>query len=163
MEPVFDPSKLKNKKSKSKKSIPTPSADDQYIQLLDKAFEGIDDNQKVVRLKLPFPIVGKIGGKRTHVENFVIICQCLGRDPSHVRLFFNAELCTDSSLDAKGGIVIKGIFQPVKIKKILSNYIAEYITCRVCGAQDTELKKIERVNYVICKCGARRSVVNLKP
>lgn len=165
MEPVFDPSRIKKKKKVGRVEgrVEDRVEDSTYRKFLDRAFVNIDEDCQVVKIKCPPPIVGKIGGKRTHIENFALICQTLGRETTHVQYYFNAELCTVSSLDAKGGIVIKGFFQPVKVKKIIKNYIQEYITCRVCGAQDTKLTKIERVNYVVCNCGCRKAVPGLKP
>eukprot|EP00009_Paramoeba_aestuarina_P001009 CAMPEP_0201513240 /NCGR_PEP_ID=MMETSP0161_2-20130828/5336_1 /ASSEMBLY_ACC=CAM_ASM_000251 /TAXON_ID=180227 /ORGANISM="Neoparamoeba aestuarina, Strain SoJaBio B1-5/56/2" /LENGTH=275 /DNA_ID=CAMNT_0047909375 /DNA_START=56 /DNA_END=883 /DNA_ORIENTATION=+ len=116
-----------------------------------------------LRIKIPPPVVGKDGTRKTVWTNFADICKKMGRKPEHVVQYALAEMGTTGSLDAEMQFVIKGRFQQKQIQSVLRHYVAEYVVCKTCRSPDTILKKENRMYFLECRaCGSTRSVAAIK-
>ena len=70
---------------------------------------------------------------------------------------------TTGSIDGNGRFVIRGRFQPKHIENVLRRYISEYVKCHTCKTPETDLKRENRLLFMICrKCGSKRSVTAIK-
>ncbi|XP_065879410.1 eukaryotic translation initiation factor 2 subunit beta-like [Euphorbia lathyris] len=109
------------------------------------------------------PLVLREGTNKTFFVNFMDLCKKMHRQPDHVMAFLLAELGTSGSLDGQQRLVVKGIFAPKKIERILRGYINEYVSCLGCKSPDTILSKENRLFFLRCeKCGSGRSVAPIK-
>jgi translation initiation factor 2 subunit 2 len=136
-----------------------------YEELISRIFGFINSSRPEEKAvyKMKPPVVYREGTKRTVWVNFPEICQIMGRLPEHVLAFVLAEVGSTGSIDGNGRLVIKGKFQPKHIENILRRYIAEYVKCQTCKSPETNLKKENRLLFLICeKCGSTRSVTVIK-
>lgn len=140
-----------------------------YTEMLERVFSIIQDKnpnaaeKKVIRL--PPPLVPRVGSKKVMWSNFPETCSILHRSQEHVKDFFMAELATNGSLDGDKRLVIKGRYMPKQIESLLKRYILEYVTCSMCRSSDTTLTRdpVSRLYFVSCSsCNARRSVAPIK-
>lgn len=115
------------------------------------------------RIKIPPPVVGKDGTRKTVWTNFADICKKMRRKPDHLMQYALAEMGTTGNLDGENQFVIKGRFQPKQIQSVLRHYVAEYVVCKTCRSPDTNLKKENRMHFLECRaCGSTRSVAAIK-
>ena len=115
------------------------------------------------RIKIPPPLVGKEGTRRTVWTNFADICDVMGRKYDHVMQYALAEMGTSGSLDAEKQFIIKGRFQQKQIQAVLRHYVAEYVVCRTCKSADTLMRRENRMHFLDCRaCGSTRSVTTIK-
>lgn len=180
--PKFDKKKKKKKKRKEVVAEPVDDPDDDladhdaiddgddnngeytYSYLLSRAFDMIHDNNPELagvrrsRVSVTVPIVAR-RTRKTLWTNFQQSCKNFNRHPNHVRDFFLAELGTTGNLDGDGALVINGRFNAKHLESLQMKYINHYILCRNCKATNTELKKENRMYFVVCRtCGSTRSV-----
>jgi len=136
-----------------------------YEFLASRIFDLINASGEGERVKYSIkpPQVIKDGTKKIIWTNSQEICETMNRQPDHVLSFFMAELGTTISLDGSGRFVIKGKFQPKHIENILKRYIHEYVKCHGCKTPHTQLKRENRLVFMLCeKCGSSRTVVPIK-
>ena len=115
-------------------------------------------NNKSNKLQLDKPIVG-YANRKTTFQNFSTICQNLKRDVLDVKKFFDDELCTKTTIDSKGAMIITGRFRSENIKKILMSYLTAYVFCKECNSSDTELFKMDRSLFMKCnKCKSEKGL-----
>jgi len=136
-----------------------------YEELVERIFGLISaarPEEKVV-YKMKPPVVFREGTSKTVWANFPNICKIINRSPEHVQLFTLAEVGSTGSIDGNARLVIKGRFQPKHIENILRRYISEYVKCHTCKSPETELKKENRLTFMVCKkCNSTRSVTTIK-
>ena len=61
--------------------------------------------------------------------------------------------------------MLKGRFTARGVQNILSRYISEYVTCKMCKSADTLLTREQatRLHFMECQaCGAKRSLAPIK-
>ena len=81
------------------------------FQLLQESNPEAGSRQEDQRIKIPPPLVGKEGTRKTVWTNFADICDKMGRKHEHVMQYALAEMGTTGSLDAEKQFIIKGRFQ----------------------------------------------------
>ena len=97
-------------------------------------------------------------GKNTIIRNFGNIAKVMNRDGMHIYKYLMRELGTAGTIQ-KDRLVLKGRISPSMIQRRLESYMRTYVICYECGSPDTELRKEERVEILVCKaCGAMRPV-----
>lgn len=141
-----------------------------YPQLLSRFFDVLRENnpdlagdRSGVKYKIPPPVVGREGNKKTMFANVKDIADRMHRPTEHVIQFLFAELGTSGSVDGSSRLIIKGRFQQKQIETVLRRYIVEYVTCKTCKSVNTSLKKENRLYFLDCNsCGSRRSVSSIK-
>jgi translation initiation factor 2 subunit 2 len=141
-----------------------------YTELLERAFATLRQDRPQrpdARVKLPPPIVQRVGSKKTAWLNFKQACLCLHRSQEHVMSYILAELGTEGSQDSNEHLILKGIWKQTAIQSLLVKYCREYVQCgqTKCNSLDTLLDRdpATRLVFVACEsCSARRSVVPIK-
>uniref|UniRef100_A0A5K3F1H1 Eukaryotic translation initiation factor 2 subunit 2 n=1 Tax=Mesocestoides corti TaxID=53468 RepID=A0A5K3F1H1_MESCO len=131
-----------------------------FAQIQAKNPELMSDQKR--RLVMAPPCMARVGTKKTHFTNFTSICRSLDRDPAHLSAYMFAELGTTGSLDATGGLLIKGKYQSKHIEPVLRNYARSYVLCSTCQSPDTFLSKDSRLLFLHCRrCGSKITVKNV--
>lgn len=141
-----------------------------YESMLERFFDILRANnpemasdRSGVKYKIPPPIVGREGNKKTLFSNIKIIANKMHRPTEHVIHYLFAELGTSGSVDGSQRLVIKGKFQQKAIEGVLRRYIMEYVTCKTCKSVNTRLLKENRLYFLECNsCCSRRSVQSIK-
>lgn len=149
---------------------PPGEEDVTYETMLDRFFQILRENnpemasdRQGVKYKIPPPVVGREGNKKTLFSNIKLICQKMHRPTEHVIHYLFTELGTSGSVDGSQRLVIKGKFQQKAIEGVLRRYIMEYVTCKTCKSVNTRLLKENRLYFLECNsCGSRRSVQSIK-
>lgn len=128
-------------------------------QLLDRAYTDLEAKRTMTsKLSIPPPEVGCVN-KRTIVGNFSTICGKINRSEVDVQTFFNDELSCKSSIDAKGELILGGIFRQKGIENIISSYIKQYVMCKECKSMNTEHIKEDRILFMKCNtCLAKKAI-----
>ena len=129
--------------------------------LIERLYSQLNQNSvlaKNTKISLVRPEVSS-ANKKTYINNFKEMCIRLKRDMSDVQHFFNEELQTKSSIDAKGILIISGMFKQNGIQKILMSYIKQFVVCKECGNGETALLKENRILFLDCKkCLSKKAV-----
>ena len=131
---------LKNKSKKKKDSHLFPTfetmledfqrqMEDKGLMPKPKVFSTIDTSKPTT---LPQPQMGRQGTKRVVYENFGQTCDFIKRDVKHVESFFKAELGTETSIDAKQQLILKGKYLATQLFNILVQYVNAYVKCKTC-------------------------------
>jgi translation initiation factor 2 subunit 2 len=166
---------LKKKKKKTvtttEQSTPHEESDDDYlyVDLLTKFFERLRIEHPALahktRAVVPLPLVYREGTKKTGISNYASILSSLNRKPEHLQSYMMTELSTQSSIDAKTCLILKGRFSQKQLTSVLEKYIIEYVSCKGCKSHHTVLTKdpITRLVILTCEqCKASRSVDQIK-
>ncbi len=141
-----------------------------YTELFERAFATLRQDRPQrpdARVKLPPPIVQRVGSKKTAWLNFKQTCLCLHRSQEHVMSYILAELGTEGSQDSNEHLILKGIWKQTAIQFLFVKYCREYVQCgqTKCNILDTLLDRdpATRLVFLACEsCSARRSVVPIK-
>ena len=119
--------------------------------------EGKTDNNKQDKLKI-MPKLATLGNK-TKILNFNSICQKLAREPTHMMKYFSVELSTDCNLNEENELIITRIFKENAIVKVLTNYVDQFVKCKICDSYNTELLKDNRITFIKClNCNSKQSI-----
>jgi len=151
-------------------ALPSTEEEYGYDFLLSRIFKLLQENnpdisarQEDYRIKIPPPLVGKEGTRKTVWTNYADICDKMGRKYEHVMQYALAEMGTTGSLDAENQFIIKGRFQQKQIQAVLRHYVKDYVVCKTCKSPDTTMKKENRMHFLECRaCGSTRSVAPIK-
>lgn len=109
------------------------------------------------RLKIPKPVI-ILEGKVTIVRNFIDIVEMINRDPKDVAKFFMKEFGIGVNIDGRRLLINRKISEEEFSAK-LEQYLNVYVRCYECNSPDTEIKKENRVNVIVCKaCGAQHPI-----
>ncbi|KAF0991839.1 LOW QUALITY PROTEIN: hypothetical protein HZS_1050 [Henneguya salminicola] len=125
------------------------------------------------------PQLERVGTKKTRFTNFGDICKTYKRLPSHLMDFIFAELGTTYTLDNKcSGSIDANVQLLVDFKLnnlrvfcvnifviilIIFKIPGEFVLCHTCKSADSELKKENRLHFLVCNtCGSKCSVPNIK-
>lgn len=116
---------------------------------------------------LPQPRLGRLGTKRIVYENFAETCLFIKREQKHVESFFAAELGTQTSIDAKEQLILKGKYLTPQLFRILQQYVKDYVQCKTCQKVTTtsllEKDPVTRIQSLQCSfCTAFTPTPNIK-
>jgi len=129
----------------------------QYDDLLSRArasLEKISTKSSLNRLELPEPEVLWVGNK-TILRNYAEFPKLFRRDPDRVLMYLAKELATAASLDGERAIFI-GRKDKASFVQLFQKYMADNVTCPVCGSPDTHIETVSRLHFRVCEaCGAR--------
>jgi translation initiation factor 2 subunit 2 len=115
-------------------------------------------------IKLPVPVINRVGSSRSAWTNFGEVCSGLNRSTEHLYQFILAELGVQGSLGAENQFLLKGRYNNKHIESVLKKYVIEYIQCN-CKSSNTILKKDNsaRLQLLVCNsCGSQRAVAQIK-
>lgn len=97
--------------------------------------------------------------KKTFIKNFRDICSKIKRSENELKDYFYEELSAQTSIDQNGYLVLQGIYKGANIQKVLIQYIKDFISCKECGSANTEIKKINRIKFLVCnQCFSKKSI-----
>ena len=129
----------------------------QYDDLLSRArtsLEKISTKSSLNRLELPEPEVLWVGNK-TILRNYAEFPKLFRRDTDRVLMYLAKELATAASLDGERAIFI-GRKDKASFVQLFQKYMADNVTCPVCGSPDTHIETVSRLHFRVCEaCGAR--------
>ena len=109
------------------------------------------------RFEVPKPST-IIVGNRTIVQNFKQICDAMNRDVSLVLRYMAKSLATAAGSEGDQA-VFHGRFDSAVIRRLLDDFVQDYVICPVCRRPDTKLVREGRLRFLICEaCGAKSSV-----
>ncbi|KAI5181493.1 translation initiation factor 2 subunit 2 [Nematocida sp. AWRm80] len=130
-----------------------------YEALLMRIEKYLKPSDKEAETKIKIPISIKKDGSTKTTLNITEICKVISRDVLHLKQFIEVELSANSSIDAEGRLLIKGIYPEAQIQKIIRKYIKQYVTCAVCMSLNTALEKEDKLLFKKClSCNASHSV-----
>ncbi len=133
--------------------------------LIDRAYNQLKEyknNEKKIFIKPE--IVSH--NRKTYITNFIKYCESINRDSEKVRIFLEKDLGTNASIvsensiyDDKSGLKFSTIFKTPIIMTSITNYMKEYVLCKLCKSGNTEIKRINKITFVCCNsCKAETSV-----
>jgi translation initiation factor 2 subunit beta (aeIF-2b) len=133
--------------------------EEEYLKLLDRAFEEIPQKAKVVGNQvIPNLVIFNVG-PNTVIKNFREYCDRIRREERLVMKYLLKELGAPGSVNESGQLVIQGKFSSSSINTLMDRFLKIYVRCSTCGSYDTVLKKEGKVWYVSClACGAQTPV-----
>lgn len=116
--------------------------------LIDRIYAESSTTAKLI--KVPEPSL-QYTNQKTCILNFNTICSSCYRDAKMIQAFFEAELLVKTSLDCNNNLLIPGRHDNVtKIKRILKNYIYNYVICKECKSLNTILEKVDKRTIMKC-------------
>lgn len=126
--------------------------------LISRLYEELSTQQNSnKKISLQKPDISS-ANKKTYISNFRSLCSKLHRDEHEVKIFFEKELLTTTSLNVDGCLIITGVFRQPGLLKIFTNYIKEYVTCKECNSCDTEIIKENRIMFLKCnRCLSKKA------
>ena len=130
----------------------------EYEELLEEAYKKVRQvNTSSERFEIP-KVQGRFEGKKTILTNFLQIASHLRRDPEHFQKFMLKELA--ASGQKEGDRLALNIKVPSsKINSKIEQYAKEFVICKECGKQDTEIIREDKFNFLHClACGAKHPI-----
>jgi translation initiation factor 2 subunit 2 len=123
--------------------------------MLDEAYNLLENNKtNNLDIKIPEPILIKNGNKILwkNVKEYLKIVK---KPPDHFLLFLNNELsnCVSWISDSKSdGLIFQTKIISSSIIKLMKKYLIEYVICKSCHSNDTELIKDKNIRKYKFKC-----------
>ena len=136
-------------------------------ELLDRAYKLLKKENKNKKAFIK-PEMTNIN-KKSYITNFMIFCNSINREPEHVKKFLIKDMNTDISFIREGnidsdedtGLKFNNLFRSNQIMNSITNYMKLYVLCELCKSGETNIVKIERINYIQCdNCKAHRALNN---
>jgi translation initiation factor 2 beta subunit (eIF-2beta)/eIF-5 len=109
------------------------------------------------------PVVQK-KDRKTFIFNFETVCKYLKRDTLHIKIYLEKELEVESSINQAGALIITGMYDPKRIKKIIEQYVTTFVLCKEdkCRSGLTEIVKEDRHTYLVCSVCKSKNFIKLK-
>lgn len=132
--------------------------DENYVQWLDRLYGKVPKTVTAnSRFEIPEPVCNALGN-RVFIQNFKQVCEVIGRDQQRLLRYLSRELATAGCIEGDQA-AFQGKFSSVLIRRIIDDYVQEFVICPVCRSPDTKLIREERFRFLVCEaCGARSSV-----
>ncbi len=104
--------------------------------------------------------------RKSYIVNFMKFCDSVKRNPDDVKKFIDKDMnattsfITDNNMDEESsGLKFNNIYKSTIIMTSVTNYMKEYVLCNLCKSGNTEIKKNDRITYLVCmSCKSSRSV-----
>lgn len=144
---------------KPKRATDAPADFLSYDMLLARIEKYLKPSDKEAESKVKIPIAIKRDGSTKTSLNITEICRVLVREVVHLKQYIEVELSANTSIDADGRLILKGIFPEAQLQKIVRNYIKQYVSCGVCSSLQTVLEREDKLLFKKClSCHASQSV-----
>lgn len=114
---------------------------------------------------IPLPTLAKDGTKKIIWTNYQETCTYLSREPQHLQSYIAAETGSETSIDGKNNLVVKGKYTAQKFESLLKNYTRDYIECKTCERYKTTIERdsVTRIQNLCCSfCDTKSAVVPIK-
>ena len=138
-------------------------------QLLDRAYDKLQQlhkqKQKQKKTFVKPEIVNH--NRKSYITNFTKFCASINRDLEAVRKFIHKDMNAETSLmgdnnldDETSGLKFNITYKSSQIMNCITNYMKEYVLCGLCKSGNTEILKIERINYISCdSCKSQKAII----
>jgi translation initiation factor 2 subunit 2 len=136
-------------------------------KLLDRAYTLLKKENKNKKAFVK-PQMANIN-RKSYITNFIMFCSSINREPDHVMKFLIKDMNTDISLIREGnigsdeytGLKFNNLFRSNQIMNSITNYMKTYVLCELCKSGETNIVKIDRINYIQCdSCKAHKALNN---
>jgi len=134
-------------------------SDEEYMKLLDRAFERAPNlATEVSDFKVP-KIDLIVQGNKSIIRNLAVIADRARRKPSDIARYVSKELAVPVSAEEQR-LVISGKFREDDLNKRMEKYFEVYVICKECHKPDSHLEIAGRgmFNFVCEACGARYGI-----
>ncbi len=126
--------------------------------LEDALSETTEPAEPTDRFSVPDPALRR-EGETTVYDNFDETVDRLDREPDHVLRYLKRRLGTRASRDERGRARLVGSFSTDRVRELIDDYVAAFVTCPECGSPDTHLEREAGTVVLRCDaCGARTAV-----
>ena len=127
----------------------------EFETMLDEVYDLLENNKKKkLDIKIPEPILIK-NGKKILWKNVKDYLKIVKRLPNHFLLFLNNELsnCVSWISDSKSdGLIFQTKITSHSIIELMKKYLIEYVICKSCYSNETELYKDKDIRKYKFKC-----------
>lgn len=134
-------------------------SDEEYMKLLDRAFEKAPNlAAEVSDFKIP-KIDFIVQGNKTIIRNLALLADRARRDPNEMARYMSKELAVPVNVEEQR-LIISGKFREDDLNKRVERYFEVYVICRECKKPDSHLDIAGRgmFNFVCEACGARYGI-----
>ena len=140
----------------------------QYLDLtylIKRAYTSLKQEKKQKKSFIKPEIINH--NRKSYITNFNKFCDSINRDTEDVRKFINKEMNVDVSFisennldeNNKSGLKFSNCYKQTQIMNCITNYMKQYVLCEICRSGETEIKKIDRINYMNCNsCKGHRAI-----
>ena len=125
-------------------------------ELIDRAYVFLKENKNNDKKVFIKPEV-VFHNRKTYITNFIKYCESMDRDPEKVRKFLEKDMGTTASIvsensldDEKSGLKFSTSFRAPVVMMSITNYMKEYVLCKLCKSGNTDIKKIDKITFVCC-------------
>jgi translation initiation factor 2 subunit 2 len=106
--------------------------------------------------------------RKSYITNYMKFCDSINREPEHLQKYIDHEMNASTSIvangsmnDEKSGLKFNMMFKKDIIMNTVTGYMKEYVLCSLCKSGNTEIKKIDRINFLKCNnCKADKAIAN---
>lgn len=104
--------------------------------------------------------------RKSYITNFIAFCNSVNRDVDHVKKYIESDMNAITSLmsdnninEETSGLKFNSMYKKDLIMNSVTNYMKECVLCVLCKSGNTEIKKIDRINYLKCNnCKADKAL-----
>ncbi len=134
--------------------------------LIDRAYAQLKTIYQKYEKKIFIKPEIKSHNRKTYITNFVKYCESINREPEKVKKFLEKDMGTTASIvsesslnDDDTGLKFLTTFKMHVVMNSITNYMKEYVLCKLCKSGNTEIKKTGKVISICCgNCRANNSV-----
>lgn len=136
-------------------------SDEEYDQLLDRAFEKMPKlAENVSDFKIP-TVDALVQGNKTIIKNLALIADRARRPAADIARYLSKELSVPVSAEENGArLMISGKFPAAGLDSRIKRYFDTYVICKECRKPDSHLDQAGRGMFLfVCEaCGARYGI-----
>jgi len=134
--------------------------------MLERGMTILKNTMNKKNVKFIKPIIAVLNLK-TYIVNYSEFCNSLNREMIQIQKFIENELKCKTSLvnnldkrdETMISLKIEGKYKESQLNPIINRCIETYILCINCSSKNTEIIKINRINYIKClDCLSERSI-----
>jgi translation initiation factor 2 subunit 2 len=135
-------------------------------ELINRAYFKLKELQKTTKKTFIKPEI-TFHNRKTYIINFIKYCESINREPEKVKNFLEkdmgamASIVSQNSLnDEKSGLKFSSSFKNQIVMNSITNYMKEYVLCKLCKSGDTEINKIDKITYLCCNnCKSNNAIL----
>jgi translation initiation factor 2 beta subunit (eIF-2beta)/eIF-5 len=128
--------------------------------LLDRAYGSFSLDKS--KIKIVMPVFAK-KDRKSYIYNFQEVCRSINRSPDDVRIYLGKELNMDTSIKENGTLKIDGMPKTAGIiEKFIKEYVIDYVMCKACKSCKTNVKKVDRINFLVCETCKSKQTIKIK-
>lgn len=134
-----------------------------YIHdLYDKMMINISGNSVIedafYRYEMPKLVVRTEKGTKQILVNLIDVASSLERNPVEILKYYSYRFNTRTSIE-HDKYMVKGIFSQSEFQSVLSDYIEQFVLCKVCRNPETVYRVKKDTVKLKCKaCGSKSKV-----